>query len=116
MLKITKFTNNDIICMTKRNKKLSNLSYKMLLIREAYVSTLASPCVSAFGAAYEIGRGLISGTGLYRPPVAFRASALVAGYSCGRQGHVIAVGYDDLHFGICFPFHTVLLFNIIIGQ
>ena len=59
MLKITKSINNDIIYLIKRNKKISNLSYQMLFIREAYVNTLASPGVPAFGASDKIGRRLV---------------------------------------------------------
>lgn len=76
----------------------------------------ASPCVSTFGAAYEIGWCLICRSCLHGPPVSFCPAAFIAGYCCSRQSHIFPVGYYHFHFRIGFPFHMILLFNIIISQ
>ena len=74
------------------------------------------PGVAALCAAYEIGRRLIGRSGLHCPPVALGSAAFVAGDFCSRQSHIVVVGYDDLHLGVCFPFHVILLLNILAGQ
>lgn len=71
-----------------------------------------SPCIAAFGAAYKIGRCLICRSCLDCPPVALGVAALIACDCCSRQCHIIALFYNDLHFGILFAFHMILLFNI----
>ena len=72
-----------------------------------------APGVSAFCTSYEIRRCLIGRSGLHRPPISFFVSALIAGYPRGGQGHIVPVGYYNLHFGIFFTFHVILLFYII---
>lgn len=76
----------------------------------------ASPRVSALCASNEIGRRLIGRSCLYRPPVSLCPPALIAGYPCGRQSHIIPVGDDYLHLRVLFAFHVILLVNILLGE